>query len=166
MKKYHRLARIVLAATAAQLAVSTIAAAATCASPVEKAALDTRVLQSELMVAALTCGQNANYNAFVEKFQPVLVTFGQTMRSYFTRAYGKGGEHEMDAFVTRTANSAATRRMQFEMTQYCASANNLFSSVLAVESKALPEFAGQTPFAAISGVESCPAQAARDPSSN
>ncbi|HLF58090.1 MAG TPA: hypothetical protein VI732_00505 [Alphaproteobacteria bacterium] len=163
MKKCRRLAQVALIATAAQLVASNIAVAATCASPAEKAALDARVLQSELMVAALTCGENARYNAFVQKFEPELVGFGKALRSYFARAYGKAGENELNQFVTRLANGATIRRTQFTMPQYCASAVNLFNSVLSVELSGLRDFAGQAPFASDSGIESCAVQAAREP---
>jgi len=163
MKKCRRLAQVALVVTAAQLAASNVALAATCASPAEKAAVDARVLQSELMVAALTCGENARYNAFVQKFQSELVGFGSSLRAYFARAYGKSGEHVMDQFVTRMANGATIRRTQFTMPQYCSSAVNLFNAVLAVDTAGLRDYVGQTPFVYQSGIESCPVQAAREP---
>lgn len=164
MKTSRRLARWALVATAAQLAVTNIALAGTCASPSEKAALDVRVLQSELMVAALTCGENARYNAFVEKFHPQLVGFGQALKSYFARAFGTSGEYQMDHFVTRLANDATTRRTQFSMPQYCSNSVNLFNAVLGVDSGALGDYVTQTAFAGGSGIESCPVQASRDAS--
>ncbi len=163
MKKCRRLARWALVATAAQLAVSNVALAAACASPSEKAALDVRVLQSELMVAALTCGENARYNAFAQKYEPQLVALGESLRGYFARAYGKSGEYHMDQFVTRLANDATVRRTQFSMPQYCSNAVNLFNSVLAAQTE-LSEYINQTPFVGGSGIESCPVQASRDSS--
>lgn len=162
MKKCRRLAQVAVIATAAQFAASNVALAAACATPAEKAAVDTRVLQSELMVAALTCGQSDRYNAFVQKFEGELVRFGKTLRSYFARAYGKGGEHAMNRFVTRLANDATVRRTQYSMPQYCSASVNLFNSVLAVDTASLRDFAGQTPFVASSGIEGCPVQASRD----
>ncbi len=163
MKK-NRVARVALVVAAAQLAIANPVWAGTCASAVEKAAIDTRLLQNELMVRALTCGANAQYNSFVEKFSPDLVADGKMLRGYFARAYGRGGESELNGFITRIANGAATRRMQQDMDNYCASALNLFNAVLSVDSTGLRTYAGQTPFAQESGVESCPLQAAREPS--
>jgi len=162
MKKCRRLARAVVVATAAQLAASNFALAATCATPAEKAAIDARVLQSELMVAALTCGENARYNAFVQKFQPELVSFGNTLRSYFSRAYGRRGETQLNRFVTRLANGATIRRTRYTMPQYCTSAVNLFNNVLAVDATGLRDYVGQTPFVQSSGIEGCPVQASRE----
>ncbi len=107
MKKCRRLARVAVAVTALQFAASTVWAD-TCASAAEKTAFDTRVLQSELMVAALSCGENARYNSFVQKFESELVANGNALRGYFARNYGKSGEDVLDRFITRIANNAAS----------------------------------------------------------
>ena len=57
-----------------------------CASQAEQSALDARVHQTEFMVAALTCGQQDHYNAFVIKFNDALTTRGQTLRHLFERS--------------------------------------------------------------------------------
>jgi hypothetical protein len=53
------------AAAATLIFAETAAAAGTCSLPNEQAAIDARVLQSELMVGALSCGHQSQYNAFV-----------------------------------------------------------------------------------------------------
>lgn len=161
MKKCHRLARIAVAVTALQFAASTVWAD-TCASPAEKTAFDTRVLQSELMVAALSCGENARYNNFVQKFESELVANGKALRGYFARNYGKSGEDVLDRFITRIANNAATRRMQQPMPQYCASAVTLFTSVLASDISGLHNLVSQPTFSEASGVSVCTVEALRD----
>lgn len=158
----NRVARLVLIAAAAQFAVGNAAWAGTCASPNEKAAFDSRVLQNELMVAALTCGENARYNVFVQKFQSELVSHGKTVKAYFARAYGKRGEHELNQFMTRLANAATMRRMQMSMQDYCTSAVGLFTAATTVEQASLVTFASQTPFASSTGIEACSVQAARE----
>ena len=160
----NRVARLVLVAAAAQLAFGNAAWAGTCASPNEKAAFDSRVLQNELMVAALTCGESARYNAFVQKFQSELVVHGKTMKAYFARAYGGRGEHELNQFMTRLANAATMRRMQMSMHDYCTSAVALFNAATSVEQTQLVSFASQTTFVGNSGIESCAVQAARETS--
>ena len=47
-----------------------------CASERDLAALNTRVLQTELMVAALSCGEKQRYNTFVTTYQTVLTDRG------------------------------------------------------------------------------------------
>lgn len=158
----NRVARLVLVAAAAQFAIGNAAWAGTCASPNEKAAFDSRVLQNELMVAALTCGETARYNAFVQKFQPELVTHGKTLKSYFARTYGKSGEFELNRFMTRLANDATMRRTQMSMQEYCTSAVGLFNAATNVDQTALVTFASQTAFVGNSGIEACPVQAARE----
>src|SRR5512135_3477620 len=161
MKKCRRLARIAVAVTALQFAASTVWAD-TCASAAEKTAFDTRVLQSELMVAALSCGENARYNNFVKKFESELVANGKALRGYFARNYGKSGEDLLDRFITRIANNAATRRMQQPMPQYCASAVTLFTSVLASDISGLHSLVSQPTFSEASGVSACTVEALRD----
>lgn len=160
----NRVARLVLVAAAAQFALGSAAWAGPCATPNEKAAFDSRVLQNELMVAALTCGETGRYNVFVQKFKSELVTHGKTVKAYFARAYGKRGEHELNKFMTRLANAATMRRSQMSMGEYCTSAVNLFNSATTVNEEALVTFASQTSFAGRAGIESCAVQAAREDS--
>ena len=162
--KSNRVARMVLAAAAVQLALGNAAWAGSCASPVEKAAFDSRILQNELMVAALTCGETARYNAFVNKFQPELVGHGKQVKAYFARNYGKRGEHELNQFMTRLANAATMRRTQMSMHEYCTSAVGLFNAATTVEPSALVTFASQTTFVSSSGIQPCSVQAAHDDS--
>ena len=85
------------------------AAAAECARPQELHALNTRVLQTELMVAALACGYQAGYNRFVGAFRHDLVEHGGTLRAYFRRQYGSEGQTRLDHFITRLANEESGR---------------------------------------------------------
>ena len=48
------------------------AEASLCAGEADRVVLDTRVLQTDLMVAALRCNEKARYAAFVERFSPPL----------------------------------------------------------------------------------------------
>ena len=61
------------------------AIAADCARPQELHALNTRVLQTELMVAALACGYQAGYNRFVGAFRHDLIEQGGTLRATLER---------------------------------------------------------------------------------
>ena len=112
-------ARAAVSLTALLSLLSTQARAVdTCALPAEQAALDTSVLQSELVVAALSCGANSQYNGFVQKFESELVALGAAFRNYFARIYGPNGEDRMDQTVTRLANIAEVRSMGLGP-QYC-----------------------------------------------
>ena len=100
------------AAVAAAVLLAAGAAGAACAKPGERLAFDLRVVQTELMVAALSCGERAAYNGFVKKFGGDLAAGGTAMRSYFRRAYGSAGEARLTSHVTALANRAALRRVE------------------------------------------------------
>lgn len=141
-------------------ALSTAAAqawAGTCALPDEQAALDTRVLQSELVVAALACQQNDRYNAFVTKFSAALVYEGVNFRNFFTRNYGPYGEQMMDELVTRLANLAEMRSWALGET-YCPTEASVFDYLLALDPSQLPAFAASRPYVNDHDVEPCPPQ--------
>jgi hypothetical protein len=80
-----------------------------CVSSTEKLALDTRVLQTELLIGALSCGQGEQYNQFVTSFQPQLQEQGGHLISLFQRIHGAKGADKLNEFVTNLANDASKR---------------------------------------------------------
>ena len=104
-------------------------AAGACATPKDLAALNARVLQTELMVAALTCGEKARYNAFVVSFKGVLGDRGRSLRALFTRVHGASGKRRLNGFVTKLANEASQGSLAVRG-GYCANASALFEEVL------------------------------------
>lgn len=151
--------RSVLAAAAVSVTLSASAAyGASCATPAEKVALETRVMQSDLMVAALACGEKARYNAFVKKFQPVLVDRGKTLQAYFRRMHGGAAKRRLNSFITQLANMSSQRSLE-QATLFCAQAGDLFSQILAVEPNKLATFAALQPHATSHGVSYCDEQA-------
>lgn len=100
-----------------------------CASNRDMEGLDVRVLQTELMVAALTCDEKERYNRFITSYQPTLADRSNALRGYFRRAYGGQGEFHMNAFVTRMANDSSTQSWKIR-DNYCGFANDLFEEVL------------------------------------
>lgn len=127
-------------------AVSTLCALASPASsqPLnarEQAALDVRYLQTELMVAALSCGRpeyHNHYNAFVAKFGNSLKRHSNVMKTYFTREYGAQANKQMDTYVTRLANEASLRSMQ--QVAFCKDSGSLFERVTALDAPSLEGF--------------------------
>ena len=156
--RVRALRRIVCGASVASALLTGVAQAATCTAPGETSALQARVLQTELMVAALTCSQKDKYNAFIRRFGGDLTTLGNSMKSYFTRAHGRKAATEMNAFVTALANEASRRAMGYQG-DFCGDANGLFDSVLAVPPKELARFAATRPTANTYGIASCQASA-------
>lgn len=80
---------------------------AACAEPAERTAFEVRRLQTELMVAALSCDLRPEYNAFVRKFGTDLNRGSRDMRSYFRRAHGGAAESRLTTHLTAMANEAA-----------------------------------------------------------
>lgn len=134
------------------------AMASDCALPSELTALNTRVLQSELVVAALSCGENTEYNTFIQKFEPVLLQDGVNFRNYFLRVYGPNGEDAMNQLVTRIANIESARS-KFPGFDYCSYAYQMFSAVLALPPEQLDQFASARGNATDHDVMACPVQA-------
>ncbi|TCS60956.1 hypothetical protein [Varunaivibrio sulfuroxidans] len=140
------------------LALSAPAVAGVCAAPRDQVALKTRVLQSNLMVAALTCGLRPRYNAFVTDFRSELVTQGHILRSFFRRSFGASGERRMNAFVTRLANEASLRRTR-DTAGFCRRAETVFDSFSAQHGAVVKTIATSTRMAYPRGVEGCPQEA-------
>jgi hypothetical protein len=87
-------------------------AAEQCLREAEKAAFDMRVLQSELMIAALQCGQHAQYNRFMQLHQTELSSAYDQIGAYFARFFGAEGEEQRDSYITDLANAQAQDQMQ------------------------------------------------------
>ena len=92
-----------------------------------------RVMQTELMVAALSCravpGRDftGQYNKFINSHGERLVTHGQVLQSYFKARYGADSRRQLDAFVTALANDASRRSMN--SATFCDESVALFQEV-------------------------------------
>ncbi|MGB0671518.1 MAG: hypothetical protein ACPGNT_08480 [Rhodospirillales bacterium] len=96
-----------------------------CQSEQDRQAIQTRLMQTELMVAALACGQRAQYNGFATRYNKALVAQGRDLKATFRSAYGGGSERELNAFVTRVANQASALH-QADPRQFCSVAQGVF----------------------------------------
>lgn len=100
-----------------------------CASDSDIAALNARVLQTELMVAALSCDERLRYNNFITSYQSVLTARSQALQGMFKRAHGAQGTNRMNAFITKMANDSS-QGVREKGGDYCAFAGELFDEVL------------------------------------
>ncbi|MGH6954846.1 MAG: hypothetical protein ACREGL_11720, partial [Alphaproteobacteria bacterium] len=121
-------------------------------------------LQTELMVAALSCGLPEYvglYNVFVEKSRPELAQHARVLKSYFARQHGADKLMRLDAFVTDIANEASHRSMASP--EFCASAGPLLASVAEAQPEQVAVLSAHQPFAQGFRVEGCkaPVQHAR-----
>ena len=112
------------------------------------------MLQTELMVAALTCSQKDKYNSFVKKFSKELVGQSSNMQHYFKRAHGGRATQELNALVTNLANEASQRVLQYPG-NFCSDAAMLFDAVLATAPKDFVALAASRPYANAHGVQVC-----------
>lgn len=115
---------LVLGSPSAALAKvkATKKAAAPCVSEMTMPALNVRALQTELMVAALTCDESQRYNAFVDARKDELSRYASMLQAAF-----KG---RTNIFVTKVANNSAR-------TMDCTAAGSLFERVLSVDNPQL-----------------------------
>jgi len=96
--------RSLLAGVSALVMFPVIASAQVCVQPAEKTAFDIRALQSQLMVAALSCGLQDDYNAFVRKYQSEVATAFRGVAGHFRRTAGAQHQRELDQYITQLAN--------------------------------------------------------------
>ena len=108
-------------------------AAARCVEPAEKSAFEIRALQSQLMLAALTCGQQDEYNTFVRRHQRDLSDAYQQIASYFGRIYGSAGQQQLDSYITNLANDHSQAGIS-RGSSYCSTAKLFVSQALALQS--------------------------------
>ena len=125
--------RLLLAGLCA-VAIAGPAIAQRCVQPSERQAFDMRVLQSQLMVAALSCGRDNDYNAFVRKYQRDLSSSYSTLQSHYRRA-GANGQRDMDQFITGVANAHSQDGIR-QGSLFCANVTPLFALAMAQTSAA------------------------------
>lgn len=139
-----RAAAVALAtAFATVTAAAPPAAAATCATPAEEAALHVRSLQTWLVVSSLTCGSVDQYNGFVVKFRPALQRHGDALISYFHKAYGGAGTDKLNRYVTLLANQASALSLK-DRDAFCARSAAMYQEMdAAVAVSALDSYSAE-----------------------
>ena len=108
-------------------------------TPAEDDALSVRRLQSDMMVAALSCQMREQYNMTVTRFESELVRHGVNLRGLFQRTYGARAEQELNSYVTRLANESSARRIAAGAS-YCESAAAQFTLLEMLPQKQLARF--------------------------
>jgi len=138
------------------MAPTPVLAGQSCADQRARQALEVRVLQSELMVAALTCGERPSYNAFVTSFKPFLKSQGAQLRTFFVQQYGPSvGPTRLNRLLTRLANTASQNSVSVSTQTFCAQAKQLFAQALVAIPHGLSQLARLSPTANAHGVKSC-----------
>lgn len=94
--------------------------ASACALPAEKTAFDIAWVRSDMMLTALSCNVDQKYNAFINRFRPVLIADDEAVTGYFRRIYGAGvAQSWHDRYVTSLANTQSEISVA-EGNQFCA----------------------------------------------
>jgi hypothetical protein len=127
-----------LAIAATCLTVGGVRAAQRCP---EQPVFDVEALKSEMMVLAEACHDDAQYNAFIQRYQPSLMANEHALDSYFKREYGRRGQAEHDAYITNLANAQADEGSKLG-SDFCPRNVTLFDEAMALDSATeLPQFA-------------------------
>lgn len=101
-----------------------------------------RLLQTELMVAALTCrsnpvlGLDGKYGTFAQRFGPELKVHADALKVEF-----KGNSARLDKYVTGIANASSD--VSLANNNYCDQVGSLFDAVLTVRQGQLHAFAAE-----------------------
>ncbi len=121
--------RAAAALMAAGIAFAPVAAAAdaACVKGPDEVALQVRVIQTDLMVAALSCGASARYNEFVKANQSVLMAAHTQLTKFFTAK--RGGQKALNAFITKLANDSSKRSIA-NIAAFCQETGWLYDALL------------------------------------
>ena len=113
-----------------------------CADAMEVNALQTVVVQQELMDAALGCGDEAmhKFNAFQTAYGLELRKSDKALLTMFKRIQGPArGDAAYNLFKTNMASKAEIRRVH-NIGNFCAAADLVFAAALAAQKPSLYEF--------------------------
>jgi hypothetical protein len=111
-------------------------------------ALETRMLQTELVVGALSCQMTPRYNDFVKAYQPDLMAAHKTLLRFF------GRESKMEDYKSKTANEVSQRSLA-NINEFCAYSTSLYDKLLGSEKVQLTSFVQSEPSAARHGFDVC-----------
>jgi hypothetical protein len=121
------------------------ASAGTCVQPAEARAFSAITLKTELMVGALSCGRDQQYNRYMSLFLPYIQSQQQVVDAYFERRFGLAGQTAEDSYITELANEMSAASLA-QGAGYCDENSNLFLQVLALDDgSALADFIAADP---------------------
>ncbi len=103
-----------------------------CGKPADKAAFAISGLKTELVVLAISCGSNDDYNAFIKRFRSDLLAQEKTLGSYFSRAYGRQASAQQNDYITALANNTSRSGLAAGV-EFCQRNTGKFSEVMALK---------------------------------
>jgi hypothetical protein len=111
-------------------------------------AFQMRMLQTELVVGALSCKLTPRYNDFVIAYRPDLMSAHRSLMGYFAR------ESRLEDYKSRTANEVSQRSLA-NITEFCNYTSALYDKLLGPEKIQLAEFVSSEPSANRHGQNAC-----------
>ncbi len=126
-----------------------------CAHSDEMGAINARVLQTELMVGALSCGQSKEYNQFVMRYREDISKNSANMRSYFTRVYKGSADSQIDRFVTRLANDTSMTVRSGKSADFCSYTKDKYGKVLGSGKANLSNIGDEKRYAQVHKISKC-----------
>ena len=116
-------------------------AAPICGKPADQAAFAISGLKTKLVVLAISCGENDDYNAFIKRFRSDLLAQEKTLGGYFSRAYGRQASAQQNDYITALANNTSRTGLA-QGTEFCQRNAGKFSEVMALKNgKDLADYA-------------------------
>jgi hypothetical protein len=125
--------KLIAALALTAMAVSTAQAASTppCFSPAEIEAEQAMLFQTELMVVAETCHDQAYLTFLKRNIEPVK-QYQHRLIEHFRRHGDKPAESALDSYLTRLANESSLRNGQVPVTTVCQRGATLFKTANAL----------------------------------
>lgn len=111
-------------------------------------AFEMRMMQTELVVGALSCKMTPRYNDFVRAYQSDLMSAHRTLKAHFKR------ESTLEDYKSRTANEASQRSLS-NITEFCLYTSALYDKLLGPEKVKLAAFVSSEPVASRHGQNAC-----------
>ena len=116
------------------------AAAPPCIKGKVLTAFQMRMLQTELVVGALSCKMTPRYNDFVNAYKPDLMSAHRTLMKFF------GRESKLEDYKSKTANESSQRSLA-NITEFCLYTSALYDKLLGPERLQLAAFVASEPVA-------------------
>lgn len=127
--------------SACLLAAPLASAATECAGPNDRHAFDVAGLKSELMVMALSCGEQSKYNQFINRYRTDLAAQEVALTGYFKHAYGRSAQKAHDDYITQLANVQSDNGLKLGVV-FCQQNAGMFEEVEALHGGSeLPDYA-------------------------
>jgi hypothetical protein len=130
----RRLAGIAAGMALALFGGTAAQACMTQAVPEHTLSLSVRTLQSDLNVAALSCGEREKYNSFVVRYRGDLQTYGSVLKTHFESMHGGAATKQLNTYVTDLFNFAAIRHAE-NAKKFCGTAASAFTALLQNEER-------------------------------